>query len=268
MVASYRALAMSTSATLLEDWHYVNGTWMHSWVSARQSPSGTSTLVLVHGFGVAGESLLPTARKLAAYYTVLVPEIPGYGGSRHTDAILDISGQAEAVWRWTQALGLHRVTLVGNSVGSQVVAALASQHPELVERVVLVAPTVDSHAHSVRQLMARWILNSLHEPLAQGGVSARSYYEIGIRRTIHTIRYIVEDHIEERLAYLRCPTLVVHGERDPLVPRRWTRQVVSTLPDARLVTIPDATHGIVFNAPDELAKAIRKFLNSKGETQH
>jgi pimeloyl-ACP methyl ester carboxylesterase len=63
-----------------------------------------------------------------------------------------------------------------------------------------------------------------------------------------------------RLRAVRAPALVVRGEGDPLVSRRWAREVTARLPHGRLVEIPDAPHALNYSAPVPLAAAVRAFL--------
>ena len=70
----------------------------------------------------------------------------------------------------------------------------------------------------------------------------------------------MKDPIEEKLARVRVPALVVHGSRDRISPRGWAEEVARLLPGGRLVVLPHAAHAANYSAPAELARAIRPFL--------
>ncbi|MBZ0156541.1 MAG: alpha/beta hydrolase [Alphaproteobacteria bacterium] len=86
------------------------------------------------------------------------------------------------------------------------------------------------------------------------------YAAAGPRVTVETVRYALHDRIEEKLPFLRVPVLVVCGSKDPLVPLRWAKHVVSLLPEGSLTVIPGKGHALVYSAPGELVKALCPFL--------
>jgi 2-hydroxy-6-oxonona-2,4-dienedioate hydrolase len=85
------------------------------------------------------------------------------------------------------------------------------------------------------------------------------YRKAGRRRAWATARYLMADAIERKLPQVRAPTLVIRGERDPMVSQRWAEEVTRLLPEARLVVIPGAAHTVVRFAPHECAAAVRRF---------
>ena len=93
----------------------------------------------------------------------------------------------------------------------------------------------------------------------------RDYWQCGLRRLIGTFRYALQDRIEEKLPYVRVPTLVVRGGKDPIVPQRWCEEAVRLLPQGRLVVIPGAGHTVNYNSPVELARVVREFAGVRDQ---
>jgi 2-hydroxy-6-oxonona-2,4-dienedioate hydrolase len=107
-------------------------------------PSGAAgAIVLVHGVIVSSRYLLPAAVELARDFPVVVLDLPGYGLSAAPPAPPTLATLADAAIGCARASGHDRVTLVGKSFGAQVAVAAAVRHPERVERLLLVGPTVD-----------------------------------------------------------------------------------------------------------------------------
>ena len=71
------------------------------------------------------------------------------------------------------------------------------------------------------------------------------------------------DRIEEKLPGISVPAMVVHGERDFIVSRRWAAEVARLLRTDRLFAIPGAGHALNYSAPDELMRLIRPFLSER-----
>ena len=109
----------------------------------RESPRpvpGQRVMMHVHGFGLSGRYLLPTAQALSDEFHTLVPDLPGFGRSAKAGALLDVPDLAHAAARFLDSKGIERATLVGNSMGCPVICEFAYRYPERIERAVLVSP--------------------------------------------------------------------------------------------------------------------------------
>jgi 2-hydroxy-6-oxonona-2,4-dienedioate hydrolase len=242
-------------------WISVDGLPMHARVSADPAPDKAPTVVLVHGIGISSRYMVPTAERLAPFFRVYAPDLPGFGRSAKPSHVLNLTELADALDGWMQAVGLERATLLGNSFGCQIIAEFALRHPERVERAVLQGPTVDPKARTALQQIARWQLDTPREPPSLGAVTIRDYRDCGIRRVVRTFQYSLQDRIEEKLPHMQVSTLVVRGGRDPIVPQRWAEEATRLLPKGRLIVIPGAAHTVNYNSPLELARVVRPFLS-------
>ncbi len=249
---------------LKSEWVDVGGRRIHVRISTRPLPPGAPTIVLVHGIGVSGRYLVPTALRLARTCRVYVPDLPGFGLSAKPNEILDVPALADALAAWMRVLELPRAALLGNSFGCQIIAELGARHPWLIDRAVLQGPTMDPRARNVPRQLLRWALNSPREPATAwtslGSVVRQDYRDAGVRRVIATFGHALRDRIEDKLARLEVPTLVVRGARDPIVPQRWAEEAVRLLPRGRLIVVPGAAHTMCFTSPDALARVVRHFV--------
>src|SRR5919199_261789 len=96
-------------------------------------------LLLVHGFGGAGANFAALAELLAPRHRLLVPDLPGHGGSSALPAAPNLAAYAEPLAALCAAEGAAEVDVVGHSLGGAVVLRLAARRPELVRRLVLAA---------------------------------------------------------------------------------------------------------------------------------
>src|SRR4051812_16594436 len=111
-------------------WTTVGGVRMYARRFAESDPKKPA-VVLVHGLGVSGRYLLPTAERLARDYPTFVPDLPGFGKSDKAGHILNIPELADALAAWMQKIGLSHTCLVGNSLGCQFIVEVALRYPEL-----------------------------------------------------------------------------------------------------------------------------------------
>jgi pimeloyl-ACP methyl ester carboxylesterase len=143
-----------------------------------------------------------------------------------------------------QALGLPRVSLVGHSMGGAMALAFAARWPEAVERLVLVAPAVD--------LPHRSVLANIVPPLmAAGRVQPRFYPTLvwdSMRAGPWTLFRTARNLFEMEVASdgVHCPTLLVWGEHDALVPV--------------MHIIANAGHVVMFDRAAEFNDVVLRFL--------
>ena len=211
-------------------WTRAGGLRMHARASGDLRPAPRAAVVLVHGLVVSSRYMVPTAERLAPYRRVFAPDLPGFGRSEKPHRDLDVSGLSDALSAWMGEVGLERAVLVGNSFGCQIIADLAVRHPERVEQAILQGPTVDPRGRTVLRQVGRFLLDIPRQPPSFVPIELLDFVNAGTRRSWRTFRYALEDRIEEKLPYLKVPTLVVRGSQDPIAPQRWTQEVTELLP--------------------------------------
>jgi 2-hydroxy-6-oxonona-2,4-dienedioate hydrolase len=220
-------------------------------------------LVFVHGIGISGKYLLPTAERLAPHVRALVPDLPGTGRSRRPPRALGVGGTAGALHAWLDAIGIERASFLGNSMGCQTIVRLAAERPERVDKLVLVGPTVDPRARALGRQILRLARDAFQEPVRLVGIAAWDYVVYGPLRLMQTGRSVVDDAIEVHAPNVAAPTLVVRGEHDPLVPQAWAEELTALLPDGRLEVVAGAPHAVNYTAADQLAALTLDFLNDR-----
>ena len=90
--------------------------------------AAADAMVHVHGFGISGTYLEPTAALLARHYRTFVPDLPGMGRSIRPEGGLDLPGLAKALMAYCDAVGVEPI-LVGNSLGCPIIVEVATTFP-------------------------------------------------------------------------------------------------------------------------------------------
>ena len=237
----------------------VEGRRVHARV-CEAAGAGRPPVVLVHGLSMSARYLEPTAERLADGFAVYAPDLPGFGESEAPPHVLGVDGLADALGAWMDAVGLRRAVLLGNSLGCQVLLALAVRRPDLVRALVLVGPTADPDVRSPFRLVARAAVDVFRERPSLYPVIASEYLKAGVVRTWRTLQDLVRDRPEDRLRHVHVPVLVVRGSEDEIVPAAWAERVAQGLPQGRLLTVDGAAHAVNFGAPERLAEAVSAFV--------
>jgi len=217
-------------------------------------------VVLMHGFVLASDYMMPIAHVLAPLCHVYALDLPGYGRSDKPQHGMELSDLADSVAEWMGVLKLRTAHFIGNSFGCQVITEFAARHAHLVGRLVLQGPTVDPKARTLGKQILRLLKNSRIESPGLGRVMLRDYWRAGLRRILATARMALHDTVEAKLPRITAPTLVVRGSRDVLVSQEWAERVTQLLPRGQLLVLPGLAHTINYTAPVRFVEAIRPFL--------
>lgn len=209
---------------------------------------------------------------------------PGWDG--HTRAA-DLDGNARAALAALDAGGIDRATVVGHSFGAAVAAWMAAASPGRVGALVLVAPAANSaslyeldrwlaapvvgylaSAAALSGLGAALTAAPLRRRLARGlGIDER-YLSAAGRRLLAPWAwqaFVVEQRaligqlplLEQRLAEIAVPTVIVAGSDDHVVPRAAVRALTEQIPGATLRLLERAGHLLPFQNASALAEIVQ-----------
>ena len=250
-------------------------------------------LILLHGYGGSMWQWEYQQIPLSRQFRVITPDLIGSGLSDKPPLDYRPEELIESIRGLMDALGLPTATLIGNSMGGGVAIGMALTHPDRVSRLVL----IDSLPDHVRErlaspLMQRALNTSVPAWLARFGalfVGNRTMEavlkEIIFDHTLVTAAVLDrsnrnrqredmitplmslrdslplwEQHFAPRLKEIRHPTLILWGEQDRLFPPQVGRDLQTTIPQARLIMIPEAGHIPQWEQPQVVNRHITEFL--------
>ncbi len=216
-------------------------------------------VVLVHGLGLTAGVWRPHMDRLAgAGYRVLAPDLPGFGHSEGSLWGLSIAGAAAWLGRLAHRLEVRDAAWVGHSVGAQQIVRLAVVDPDRVGALVLAAPTGRAGRHMVREPLGLLTTAFQEEPRLVGNVLRR--YLMSPLSTVWTWVRAQRPDLALDAVRIRCPTLLVAGERDAVVPDAFLDLLLQLFPDASLHRIEDATHAVALDPVEPFLDALLGFL--------
>lgn len=218
---------------------------------------GGPDVVLVHGIGVSGRYFAPLVAALATRARVVVPDLPGFGGSPRPPAPLSIAEHAAVIRALVDALGLAHPVLLGHSMGAQVVTeAAATAAPGEVGGVVLVGPVTDPRAPTAAGQGLRLLRDVAHERPRWTVAQLREYLRCGPRWYLATLPHVLAFPTAARLADVGVPVLLVRGLHDPVAPAPWLTDLATAAPGAARLVVPRGGHLAQVNGARRLADAV------------
>lgn len=226
----------------------------------RAGVRSAQAIVLVHGIGVSSRYFLPLAEELAKYYDVTVVDLPGYGTAPDPKHALSIAELGGVVAAYIQQELAGSAVLVGHSMGCQIVAHTVRDHPQLCDKLILLAPTVNKWERTRRMQAWRLLQDVMREPPYVSALVFGDYLRMGIGRYLRTLRSMIGDRIEDTLVECDLPTLIVRGMRDRIVSSQWAQYLVRHLAAGEVSEISDAPHVVQYKKSKEVARVCRMFI--------
>lgn len=239
-------------------------------------------LVLMHGAEASRQMFAALVPLLAPHFTVLACDQRDCGDTEGPEQAATLADLAHDAHRFIKALGFRRAHVFGSSFGGRVAQALALLHPQAVDRLVLgstwplprsyeeLCPDAGQLAQLRRGLpdtaeeLATWFFPE--DFLAQKPELRRVFANVrpasprSARRTA-----TVQTTLDQGVADIVAPTLVLAGELDRVVPASVTLAMAGRIRGADAVLLPAVGHVTAMQAPEALAKHIVRFLKQQGD---
>jgi pimeloyl-ACP methyl ester carboxylesterase len=250
-------------------------------------------IVFIHGLSGSWQNWLEQVPVFARHHRVIAFDLPGFGASEMPEEKVSISGYGRFVNTLLDELGVGGAAVVGNSMGGFIGIELAIRFPERVERLVLVSAAGLSIEY-LRNERALALLGVAENRLAAytGWLASRSdalARRPGARRLIFGIvahrperlpgplvaeqvrgsgkpgflpalDALTDYPIRDRLGEIACPTLIVWGAEDKLVPARDADEFARLIPNARKVVWPETGHVAMLERPAAFNALLEAFL--------
>ncbi|MFE6795373.1 alpha/beta fold hydrolase [Paenibacillus chitinolyticus] len=221
-----------------------------------------------------------TRNALADKYRFIMLDNRGTGRSGHPAEEYGIADMATDVVGLMDELQIEKAYVLGQSMGGMIAQEVALQNPNRVEKLVLVCTTpgvaraafssqmlelisgkvvLSSPQDSLRLLFPEWFIRD-NPALMEQLTKLMQRYPIDQRTaSIHDVAYQSFDSYD-RLPAISVPTLVIHGEADWIFTPAHAEILAQRIPDAQLLMVPDAGHGVFLQAHERIIERLARFL--------
>jgi len=258
------------------------------------NPNGP-VLVMVHGFSASLHTWEPWVQRLGGDYRIISLDLPGHGLTRAPEGYsATMDGYADYVDAVTEKLGVRRFTIIGNSMGGGVSWVYALKHPDKLDGLVLVDaagwPQGDNPDGPVvfkvlANPVGRALLGKLDATqMVRGGLRAafeptpdmaddamvRRYVQMArapghrdVILSLMTNRASRPTATPEKLAGIKVPTLIMHGDTDKLIPVEDGKRFAAAIPGSTLIIYPQTGHVPMEQRADKSAADLKAWLETK-----
>jgi pimeloyl-ACP methyl ester carboxylesterase len=217
-------------------------------------------VVLVHGLSGSTRWWFRNVRAIAQRHRIYLVDLPGFGTMRSLRRRFVLAETATWLSEWMEAAGLERAHLVGHSMGGYASVRLAASRPELVRRLVLVAPAGVPAKRSMLGHLVPLLLTARCASPAFMPVLVRDALRMGLMTLWRAARDLLAEDVRGDLENIEAPTLLVWGENDPLIPPAVGDLFRKKISNSRLLSLQKAGHVPMFDQPREFDAALLAFL--------
>jgi len=239
-------------------------------------------LVLIHGWGMHSAVWQPVIKKLSRLFTLHLVDLPGMGFSRPIEPC-HLHAMAENL---AEILPPNS-DIVGWSLGGQVAMRIALDYPEMVRRLVLVGSTPSFVNKSDWQFgMSPDIFSSFAQSVnadyqktmtqfltlqCMGSKDARSTVKLlrkkfaerpipSTQNLQKALQILLDNDLRSEIEFLRKPTLLIHGDRDSLVPVQAAHWMMQQLPMGYLRVVAGSSHAPFLSHQVQFIETLTQFL--------
>lgn len=236
------------------------------------------SVILLHGWGGSINSLanlqeLLSERNLNVYNM----DLPGFGESEKPEQALSMEDFIIYLDRFIKELKIDKPILIGHSFGGKLAMAFSLKKKELISKIILINTSGINPKNSLKRTMflvpakifgvvfnlpgfskLKPIVRSIFYKLV---VRERDYLKASEQQQ-ETMKNVLKENLDNRIASIDLPTLLVWGEKDTQTPVWMGEKISRLIPGARLEVVKDATHGLPLKQPDIVADIIFNYLGT------
>ena len=272
-------------------WLNVDGSWINVLDIGEGPP-----LIFIHGLSGCWQNWLENVPYFARDHRVIAVDLPGFGASEMPVDPISISGYARTVDALFEPLGIESAVVVGNSMGGFVGLELAIRFPPRVERLCLVGAAglsiehlrtertrgIRHRAENVAFFYVAWLstrspglmarprpremvlkLVAAHPDRLPGPLVVEQVGGAGKEGFAGALEALTCYPIRDRLCEIGCPTLIIWGDKDILVPVKDATEFERLIDDSRKVIYKDTGHIPMVERPARFNADLRAFLDER-----
>lgn len=258
---------------------------------------GLPAVVCLHGGGQTAYMFEELGAALRDRYHLLAPDLPDHGDSDPIDDVLAPGTIASTLPAFLDDFGLARAAFVGASLGGLTAIRFAEAHPERVASIALIDVGHRLESEGVRRIIDFMAAHESFASLEEAAAEIARYlpqrravrperltrnlrqrpdgrwewkHGFGRRlRAASTERHPADnletflEGVGEAARGLRCPVLVLRGERSDVLSRQGAEEVAALIPGARLETVSQAGHLAAGDNPASTVGLVSRFLDEQ-----
>ena len=250
-------------------------------------PDPKGTILLLTGLAAKRFGWHNQLDEFGRYYRTIALDHRDISDSDPYEEAYTIADMADDAAEAMNALGVPRMHVIGISLGGFVSLEVAIRHADMVDRLVLVSTSAGGAAHVAPGSEMTAMLMARREGVDVGELARRNYSAItgpgfaeqhpeALDNTAEIARYrpltgasyvrqlqaAMGHNVVDQLEHIHSPTLVIHGDADPLVPPANGDYLARHIPGAKHIVYRNVGHVPIIEVPEQFNRDVLAFLES------
>lgn len=256
---------------------------------------GIETILFIHGLASYIPAWKNNVSALQTDYRCIAIDLPGYGKSSKGNYKVSMDFFAEVIYDFCTKMNIKNVVLAGHSMGGQIAISTALKYPDLVSKLILVAPagfetfnkgqrqwfrdamTVDGvRLTTVEQIRVNYAYNFYNMPedaqfMVEDRIKIRAASDFTdyCYHITQGVNAMVDSPVFEFLPLIKQATLCIFGANDNLIPNRFlnggttekfAKEGAEKIPNCTLHIVGKSGHFVMFEKATEVNGLVKEFL--------
>jgi pimeloyl-ACP methyl ester carboxylesterase len=236
-------------------------------------------LILLHGLGGYAERWSNVLPFLSKKFHLFVLDMIGYGQSDKPTADYTPEFFAKYVFDFMEHLGIKKTSMIGTSLGGQVVIECASTQSPTIDKITLISPAgimrkstpvLDAYTMAALYPTKEAIMNAYKMMVGPD----KQVSEISVERFLHNMsrpnaKMVFlstllglknAPDIYDKLEKISVPTLLIWGKEDKLIPFEYSKEFLSSIKNCELIPMEGCGHSPYVEDPEKLSELVLEFL--------
>jgi pimeloyl-ACP methyl ester carboxylesterase len=246
---------------------------MYSWTANKNS----KTLIFLHGWGGRWQSWYPVLEKLKTEFNIYALDLPGFGETP-LSSVCNLQDYSDYLAKFIKAYDIKNPVLIGHSFGGAVSCRYVLNHPQKVQKLVLVDAAPIRYPQNIKQkslvFVSKIFKSVLSLPLLnQFSSSAKKlfyktmklensgYADLENEALKKVFTKVIREDLSSELAKIKTPTLIVWGEKDTATPLCMGQKINELIDGSQIIVFPGLGHFAYLDAEDKFIQSIKEFVN-------
>ncbi len=275
----YRQTLVEKMGVAVTQHHAKVGNIETAWLSAGASSATHPTTVLLHGAGAGAVTWYPVLHALVKDFHIIIPDIVGYGESDKPDAAYDHPFFVAWLKAFLDHLNIEKMHLIGNSQGGAIALQFAINHPDYVDKLVLVNPAGFGTQPALAAFVGMLWMNTFPSMLANRFASHFLLHNVKNKDVNHALYSVavaknangkkafqqgkgraVHAFSQQDLMRVSQQTCVIWGEDDELFKLEDAKPAIHCIPRLSFEQIHQAGHLPFMDQPEIFNRIVLDFL--------
>lgn len=222
------------------------------------------TLLFLHGWAGSWQSWFPILARLKSQHNLYALNLP-----YPQDKILTLDDYCRFVLKFMEKEKLSHPVIIGHSLGGAIAAKIASEHPQLVNSIVLVSAAAIRHPlprpWKLLQTISypfRWLTKPFRSHIYRHLPLDTSDYEVlKTKNEKTTFKNLIQSDLTPIISRISCPTLILWGDQDSSTPLADGQRIHSLIPQSTFYSFPNSGHFFYLDHQQEFTQKIIDFVN-------